>query len=414
MNLAENGELKRCRAAGIMSGTSLDGVDVMLEDIFFRGCGESGIENMERIAFATTTYPASLRERLKALSEGRLSSACAGEIAALKRRLAEFYVCCVSEVLESAPVDPATIDILGSHGQTVYHSPGEKVLSLQLDEAAILAERTGIKTVSNFRQRDIAAGGEGAPLVPVVDHLLYTHEDKQRFMVNIGGIANYTYLPAGADRNDIRGSDTGPGNMMIDAAVERLSGGEKKFDRDGQLAAAGEVWPEGIEYLFRHDFFTRCYPRSTGRSDFGKDLLDDFWQKAISSDLAGEDIIATLTEFTVHSICRALRRELKSSSAELCEDVEIIISGGGGSNDELMRRFKLRAAEQISEDVRIINLSSPQKKLPPDIPALTGAEKEAAAFGILAWLTDQRLPGNVPSITGAEREVVLGDITPSH
>ena len=436
-----------CTAAGLMSGTSMDGVDAIIIDIWEKEENSNDVNHPRKVlsvkkhAFNCRAYPLHLKERLMNLAEGGLEGGCAREISHLKRRLGKFYWNCLEELMSKTDIDSEDVDLVGSHGQTVYHSPGESVHTLQLDCPSILVENSGIPAVSNFRQRDIAAGGEGAPLVPLIDYLLYRREDRHRFMLNIGGIANYTFLPAACSRSGVRGSDTGPGNMLIDAAVRRITGGVRDFDPGGEMAAGGRVSEEGIKYLFSHDFFQRPLSRSTGRSDFDSKFLNEFWKFSRRNSLSEEDILATLTAFTARSAAKAVTQQfkkyidregnpvgcgnedcrddkrdeisrVKKKESSIKSEIEVIVSGGGIHNRELMRKLESEVDEACGPPVEVLKFAEAKEKHRGEFPPLGADEKEAAAFAMLAWLTSRGESGNLPAVTGAEREVVLGNITP--
>jgi anhydro-N-acetylmuramic acid kinase len=284
--------------------------------------------------------------------------------------------------------------LCGVHGQTIFHegSPveylGRRVAStLQIGDPAVLTERTGIWTVSNFRERDIAAGGKGAPLVPYVDYLLFRDRRQPRVALNIGGIANITVIPAGATSQQIVACDTGPGNMVIDALTAKLSDGKHRYDRDGRIARAGAIHEKLLESMLRDPYFALAPPKSAGREQFGQ----EFASGLIATGLPLRDLIATATELTARSIAAAIER----FAPEPCE---VIASGGGVHNRWLMRRlrellcgFTLRTSAEFGID--------------PDA-------KEAIAFAVLAHEFAVHRPGNLPSATGARRAVLLGRSTP--
>ncbi len=429
-------------AVGIMSGTSLDGIDVIIVDLNWKKSNkseqtdQSGWLNfqleLEKIYFASLPYKEDIAKDLEHITnEPEVNLA---EIVDLDRRLGEAYALAVNKVLVEADIASSRIAFVGCHGQTVFHragasgagrldkgSRGDHTLSLQLGSAAVLAERTGITTVTNFRQRDIAAGGEGAPLVPVFDYLFYANFTKHRILINIGGIANYTIIPAGGSCQDVRGSDTGPGNMMLDAAVKIITGGERKFDKNGEMAASGTVQQAGLDFLLQHGFFNRELPRSTGRAEFGEHFVRKYMKFCRKNSFADSDIIATLTEFTVQTIADTLLLDLNemSTSSEHFQEpriMEIFVSGGGSFNRELMRRLastmknKLKRVGQMRRvETEVLNSKTAAEN---KLPLISAEEKEAAAFAVLAWLTLKNKPGNLPQITGASKPVVLGEVNP--
>ena len=288
---------------------------------------------------------------------------------------------------------------IGSHGQTVWHIPGRA--TLQLGEPAVIAERTGASVVSNFRARDIAAGGQGAPLVAFVDALLLTHPTKTRAVQNIGGIANVTYLrptqPSPAVRGKAREKafafDTGPGNMLMDDAVRRMTNGAQQRDVDGAIAARGQVSSELFEELMEQPFLHQPPPKTTGRELFGAQFGKQVWNTGAARGLRDEDMVATLTMFTAFSIAQAYRVFLPALPDE------VIVSGGGARNRTLLRMLR----EQLEPNARV--LLSDEVGIPSEA-------KEALAFALLAYETAHGRPSNLPAATGAKRAVVLGDVTP--
>ena len=333
------------RVAGIMSGTSLDGIDVAIVEVRWK--------KIETIAFRTTPYPKSVREAL-------LNVSTVAEVSRLNFRLGELYAKAILAMNEP-------VELIGMHGQTIYHEGGRH--TLQIGEAAVVAERTGVDVVSNFREADIAAGGQGAPLVPYVDMLLFGESKKPRAALNIGGIANVTLLPEGI------AFDTGPGNMVIDALVAHMTGGKQTFDRDGKIARRGAVRGELLIDLLANPYFRRQPPKSCGREQFGS----DFVRELIATRIPAPDLIATATALTGRTI------------EDGVGDREVIASGGGVHNEFLMERLRAGRAVRSSADFGI----------DPDA-------KEAIAFAVLAYQTALARPGNLPSATGARHPAILG------
>ena len=362
--------------AGVMSGTSLDGIDVAIVDI--RG------KQITPIAFQSTPYPKNVREALLSVSNTLTSTAA---ISRLNFLLGELYA---EAVLRAAK--KYTLGLIGMHGQTIYHegSPAEYlgrrlINTMQIGEAAIVAERTGIPVVSNFRERDIAAGGQGAPLVPLVDYLLFHHPRRSRVALNIGGIANITVIPAAARPQDVIAFDTGPGNMVMDALMVHHTNGVQTYDRNGRIARTGQVHERLLTAMIGDPYFDLLPPKSTGRERFGRDFVNGL----IATGVATEDLIATATEFTARSIASSI---LMTGTPD-----EVIVSGGGVHNKTLMARLG-----ELLSDSKI--LSSANFNIDPDA-------KEAIAFAVLAHQTWRRRPGNLPSATGASHAAVLGKIT---
>jgi len=373
-----------------MSGTSADGVDVAITDIGPRG--------VEVAAFGTVAYAASLRRRIFRLFDPE--TARIDDLCHLNVVLGEVFADALLRVCKRSGVRPGSIDLVGSHGQTVYHIPGGRCRgkrrvrsTLQIGEPCVIAERTGITTVADFRPRDVAAGGQGAPLVPYVDYLLFADKRTSRAVQNIGGIANVTYLPAGGGAEDVIAFDTGPGNMMIDRVAQRATRGKSHYDAGGRVAARGTVNEALLAELMRHPYLGRRPPKSTGREIFGTPFADAVYDRARARRTAPQDILATVTAFTAESIAAAYRRHLPGSVDE------VILCGGGARNRTLVRRLQ--------------RLLAPATVRRTDDFGLDADAKEAVSFAILAYETLRGRPGNLPAATGASRPVILGKIVPS-
>jgi anhydro-N-acetylmuramic acid kinase len=360
------------RVAGVMSGTSLDGIDVAVVDL----------PRIQTIGFQSTAYPPKLRERLLALYQG----GGVAEVSELNFALAELYAKAVTRAVTRF----GKVDLIGCHGQTVYHVGGRH--TLQIGEPSVLAERTGVPVVSNFRARDIAAGGQGAPLVPFVDYLLFRHKTRTRIALNIGGIGNITVIPPGAKPEDVIAFDTGPGNMVIDALAREVSGGKLAYDRDAKLARSGQIDRALLDELMRDPYYRRQPPKSAGREQYGAEFVARM--KASGSPL--EDLIATATVLTAATIAMGLSR---GSWLAARSSVDLIASGGGVHNPMMMEHL---AALLPDVDISI----STDHGIDADA-------KEAIAFAVLAYQTWRGKAGNLPSATGAQRGVVLGSITPA-
>jgi anhydro-N-acetylmuramic acid kinase len=303
-------------------------------------------------------------------------------------------------VICEAELDVGEIDLIGSHGQTVYHLPpqtGAQYVpsTLQLGESAVIAYRTGIPTIANFRVADLAAGGQGAPLVPYVDFLLFRGVDRTVALQNIGGISNVTLIPAGAVGSDVLASDTGPGNMIIDSVMEILTDGEEKYDNAGQFAAQGSVCESLLGEWLGHPFISAHPPKTTGREAFGRQFADQALEGAQTLNLGPADLVATLTAFTAQSIFDYYRRFLFPHHSVN----EIYISGGGSHNLTLMQHLK--------------TLSQPIPLLPIDSIGFSSDAKEAIAFAILANEAVHGNPTNLPQVTGASQPMVLGTFSPA-
>lgn len=359
------------KVLGIMSGTSLDGIDVAIVDIHGR--------RIQTLAFQTTPYPARLRTRLLALQTNALVSL--RDISALNFELAERYAAAANRAI--AHLGP--VDLIGSHGQTLYHEGRRH--TLQLGEAAVIAERTGLPVVSNFRARDIAAGGEGAPLVPFVDYLLFRHPRRTRIALNIGGIANITVIPPAARPEQIVAYDTGPGNMVIDALARDFSAGKLTYDRGGKIAASGQPNEKLLRDLLRDPYYRRQPPKSAGREQYG----EAFVARMKGSGLPLRDLVATATALTALTIAQAAQRQATAST-------DLIVSGGGVHNPQLMGYLAA-----YLPDVTIASSND---------FGVDADAKEAIAFAVLAYRTWRHESSNLPSATGARREATLGDLTP--
>ena len=379
--------------AGVMSGTSADGIDVALVKIS-HGATHPRIK---LLAHHAVSYPKALRNAV--LAAMNASSTSAAELARLNWRLGIAYAESVASAVTKYRIKT---DLIGCHGQTIYHQgkPASYAgrsftCTWQLGEPAIIASRAGVPVVSNFRPADMAAGGQGAPLVPFLDFVFFAHPTRARVLQNIGGIGNLTFLPAGAKPDQVMAFDTGPGNMVIDALTERLFG--KRFDRDGRIAAGGQILPAVIQILLREKYFREPPPKSAGREQFGEQFATRVLDMCRAHSSKPEDAIATVTALTAESIATAYRNFVAPLAME--KSVDYIIAGGGARNACLMRLLRERlnplgAKVILSEDA-----------------GLPSQAKEAVAFALLAWQTWHRLPSNVPSATGAERAALLGEIT---
>jgi anhydro-N-acetylmuramic acid kinase len=334
----------------------------------------------------------------------RILGAClhgtVSEICELNFVLGEHFARAALEAIRAAKLKPKDIAAIGSHGQTIHHLPNAGTPStLQIGEPAVIAERTGITTVADFRVRDMAAGGQGAPLVPYADWVLFTDKKRPRIIQNVGGIGNLTFLPPNATLEQVRAFDTGPGNMVIDGVVNALSRRQQAFDERGRWAARGKVSEELLAEMMTHPFLRRPPPKTTGREEFGETFVRRALASAHRLRLRNEDIVATATAFTAASIAKAYRRfvftKLKASQITI---LQIVLGGGGAKNPTLRRMLadQLTCGELLThEDLGIAN-----------------AAKEPLAFAILAHETLLDQPGNVPSATGARRSVILGKIVP--
>lgn len=356
------------RVAGIMSGTSLDGIDVAIVEVTGR--------RVATVAWRTIPYPPALRRRILGVSNAVTTTA---EISRLNFELGERYAAAVLRTCRAAGIPPDTLELAGCHGQTIYHESGRN--TLQIGEAGVVAERLGIPVVSDFRPRDIAAGGKGAPLAPWVDQWLFQDRRRTRVALNIGGIANLTAIfPDGR----VTAFDTGPGNMVIDQLMQRHAG--RPFDRDGRTAAQGRPDRALLAALLRDPYYRQPPPKTAGREQYGADFVRRFED----AGLPWRDAVATATALTASTIAVGIRLAAP-------EAAEVIVSGGGVHNRTLLDQ--LRA---LLPGVAVV--SSAEYGVDPDA-------KEAIAFAVLAYRTWRGKPGNVPSATGASRAVVLGKIS---
>ncbi len=380
----------RFRIVGIMSGTSLDAVDLALIEI-----EEGKIKEYELRTFRSFPLNPDLREKVLQASSpetGDVSLICE-----LNFALGHLYAEGVLKLLQEEGLKGEDIDLIGCHGQTIYHKPRAKVPStLQIGEAGVIAERTGITTISNFRSRDIATGGEGAPIVPYVDYLLFGRSGLNIVLQNIGGIGNFTYLPASGDLNEVIASDSGPGNMLIDTAVSILTGGKSTYDFDGKLAARGRINRKLLSEMMEHPFLQRSVPKSTGREEFGRPLVERHLARSRELGLSEEDFLATLTAFTAHSIGQTCREFLIGKGLGIDE---FIVSGGGSFNPTLMAMLQEELGEIPCRGYQDLGHNS--------------EAKEAVAMAILAFSSFNKQENNLPGATGAGRRVIMGDITPS-
>ena len=387
-------------AVGLMSGTSMDGIDAAL----VRLAGPAAQPQVRLLAFITLPYPPEVRHWIMCVAGGEQTTV--GEVSQLNFLLGELFANAALRVCRAAQVSARRVSVIGSHGQTIYHqgtlrrgawpcaSTGlEQAVgpnTLQIAEPAVIAERTGAPVVADFRTADVAAGGQGAPLVPMVDYLLLRDRRKGTVALNIGGIANVTVIPAGAKPPDVVGFDTGPGNMVSDALVRHFTGKREYYDAGGRVAALGKVNEPLLADALCHPFFSQPPPKSAGREQFGQDFVARHFFTRRRARF--EDLLRTSVELTARTIAGALERFVFPKA----KIHRVIVSGGGAHN----RLHMTRLAELLPK--LAVELSD-RYGLPVDA-------KEAIAFAILADRTLHGLPGNLPSVTGARRAVVLGKI----
>ncbi len=377
------------RVIGLMSGTSVDGIDAALVDII-----GSGLDiKVELIAGETYPYPAKIRERILACCAGQAISML--DFAELDDAIATSF----AEAAIKIQTGHQKAVLIGSHGQTVYHRPltgkfggGKLGYSLQIGRGTLINHLTGITTINNFRAADIAVSGQGAPLVPRVDAALLSHDSESRCIQNIGGIGNVTYIPArGGDwLSKIRGWDTGPGNSLLDLAVEHLTDGAKTYDENGKWASCGTPCWDLVEQWLNQEYFHLPPPKSTGRELFGVDYLHQCLKDAESFQLSPADFLATLTELTAASIASSYRNFLPQMPQQ------VFLCGGGSRNLYLKHRLQQQLISVPVSTTSEVGLSVDFK--------------EAIAFAVLAYWRHKNSPGNLPAATGASREVLLGNV----
>ncbi len=377
---------------GLMSGTSVDGIDAALVEI----TGGPRRHKWRLRKFVCVPWDTQVRQAILGVC---LANAPLQSVVALHYRLGEEFAKAARLLIEPTGLTFEDVDAIASHGQTVWHQPA--VLdepgihargTLQIGEPAIIAARTGVPVVADFRSADMALGGQGAPLVPFADALLFGSHKEARAVQNIGGMANVTFLPCGADLNGILAFDTGPGNVLIDALVVRITEGARRFDQNGALAAAGTVNKSLLTEMLGHPFFRQSPPKSTGREEFGAAYAEKFWKRGHALRCSSNDLLATATALTAESIALSYTEWLNPR-----ERIGTVILGGGGvHNTTLVRMLTQRVfPTQVTNHAAF--------GLPDDA-------KEAMAFALLAYETLHGRPSNVPAATGATGRAILGKI----
>lgn len=381
--------------AGIMSGTSADGIDVALVRV---SPGPKGSKKLfprfKLLAHAEYPYPRDVRQFVLAAMNAQRASVA--DLSRLNFLLGELYA---DAVLATQRKHRTKAELIGCHGQTLYHQ-GERQLFLgrrlavtwQTGEGAIIAARVGVPVVTDFRPADMAAGGKGAPLVPFLDYLLYCDPNIGRVVQNIGGIANLTAIPAGASPDRVLAFDTGPGNMVIDAVMDQLYG--VPYDRNGAVAARGNILEHVLSDLLRSAFFLHKPPKTAGREEFGREFVGDFLRRCRRS--RKQDIVATATALTARSVANAIRKFVAPRRGDY---KELVVSGGGAKNPSLLNMLGNEVA-RMSIRLRL----SDEFGLPTEA-------KEAVAFALLAYQTWHKESSNIPSATGASRPAILGKIS---
>ncbi len=370
---------------GLMSGTSADGVDVAIVEIMGLGL----TTEIDLIAFETIPYQPEIRDRIFDLFN--VETARVDEICTMNFVLGKLFAESTLAVLEKVGIAPREIDLIGSHGQTIHHMPSAPTpATLQIGEPAVIAHETGIPTIADFRVADVAAGGEGAPLIAYPDFLLFHHSTHTIGLLNIGGIANLTVLPAGCGIEAVQASDTGPGNMVLDACVQKITDNAKQFDENGELARQGTVCPNLLETWLTHPFFELSPPKTTGREMFGTIFADTCIQQIKTQGISESDGLATLTTLTVESIVRYYKHFVEAKSP-----LNILYVSGGGAQNPLI----MSSLAETFDPIPVVDVTE---------KGISGDAKEAIAFAILANEAVHGNFGNVPNATGASCGKVLG------
>ncbi|MBI3351202.1 MAG: anhydro-N-acetylmuramic acid kinase [Nitrospirae bacterium] len=383
------------KVIGLMSGTSMDGIDAALLDINRRKTGL----RFKLLAFETFPFPKDLPEKLIDVAEGNETTAL---ISHLNFYMGELFAEASFKIAAKAKVEIHKVDLIGSHGQTIWHAPAPipegryKIRStFQIGEPSVIAVRTGVTTIADFRPADVAAGGEGAPLAPYFHHALDKKKGKSRLMINIGGISNVTFLPR-SSKKKILAFDTGPGNILIDGLVQAVTKGKSKMDRNGRIAAKGNIHLVLLNELMDHPFMDKKPPKSTGRETFGLPMIDHILDRGNQFKLSFEDLMATVTAFTSMSIFMNCETFILKKEA-----VDEVIVGGGGARNPMLMAFLKKAFHPVPffqfEDL-----------------GLNGKAIEAMAFALFAYDTFHAIPDNVPSVTGAKKPVIMGKISPGN
>ncbi len=404
-----------------MSGTSIDGIDACLVEI-----SGNGLHTRINV-LAFETYPYNDTTRTAILDTCNPGTGTVDKVCQLNFFLGKLFANAATAIANKAHISIKDIDLIGSHGQTVYHIPNPATMektedrsqkpeargqraegreketwglphirsTLQIGEPSVIAQETGVTTVADFRPRDMAAGGQGAPLVPYVDFILFRDKEKGRALQNIGGIANVTVLPKNCGINDVIAFDTGPGNMIIDRITEFVTNATQHFDEGGKLAERGKMNDNLLASLLMHPYLSKPPPKTTGREEFGKSFANNLYKDAIHSGIKNIDILATVTAFTAHTIADSYKKWILSKH----HLSEIIISGGGSYNSTLIKFLR----QYLEPTIQLHSI---------DKFGISPNTKEAIAFAILANETISGNPNNIPSATGAREAVIMGKIIP--
>ena len=391
-------ESRAMTVAGIMSGTSADGMDVALVRITSPRNSPNHLPRMRLLAHVAVPYPAAVRKCI--LQMMNADSAPVAEMSRLHWRLGQLYADAVKLALKKHPM---RLDLVGCHGQTIYHQGiarkflgAQVACTWQMGEASVIAAELGVPVVSDFRPADLALGGQAAPLVPLLDYVAFHHPTRNRVLQNLGGIANLTVIPAGASPQEIFAFDTGPANMVIDALMADCFG--KKYDAQGAIAKRGRVLDSLVGHYLRGRFFQASPPKSAGREQFGREFVARFLADCRKQSKRPEDAVATATALTARSIGHAWRDFVAPALGSISTDY--IVAGGGARNRTQMEMIRL----ELESFGKINTKTSDEFGMP-------AAAKEAMAFALLAYQTWHREPGNLPRATGATRAAILGKVT---
>ena len=384
------------RVVGPMPGTSVDGIDAALVEIG----GSDQAPEVRLLAFEDRPWPEGVREQIFPLF--RPETATVDKIGYMNFLMGEIYAQAVVSVVEKAGLTLADIDLIGSHGQTIWHAPEPcdkdgfpVVFTVQIGEGSVIAARTGVPTVSDFRVADLAVGGQGAPLVPFSEYLLYRRSGKTILLQNIGGIGNMTVLPGDEGPEAVYAFDTGPGNMIIDAVVSALTGGEKTYDAGGAMAAQGKVDQNLLAVLQQDPYYTMPLPKTTGRERFGLQYVGKILDYGREHSLSDADLLATVTDLTAWSITDAYGRYVLPRR----QATELVVGGGGSFNATLLGFLRERFAPY---GVKVLT----QEDL-----GWSSDAKEAVAFAIMADRCVREKPNVLPSVTGARQAAIMGKIS---
>ena len=383
---------------GLMSGTSVDGIDAAVVKLAPSSLSGQRME-LELLAFENTPFEPQVRNSIFELFDP--ANATMDNVGAMNMWLGELYAQATLSVIRQSGLLPSQIFAVGSHGQTIYHAPEENVkdgyqlhCTVQIGEGAVIANRTGIPCISDFRVADMAVGGQGAPLVPFTEYLLFADPQKTLLMQNIGGIGNVTVLPANASLDQVYAFDTGPGNMIIDGLVSQLYA-PMTMDAGGEIAARGQVIAELLNWMQQDEYYTMPLPKSTGRERFGQQYVAQILAIMKVNHWRAEDVIATATYLTAWSIADSYERYIRPQH----QAQQLLIGGGGSYNKTLLRDLQQQFAPY---QVQVLTQE--------DIGGHSDA-KEAIAFALLGYYAINRMPNNIPGVTGASRSVIMGKVS---